>query len=147
MTPLPLQFLLVLFAGWVSRHQQEMIEYLKEENFEHLTLHVPLLTAKVGSVTDEIAGMPRGSFNRFVFLDAQDWMGPRSLTRLWGLVAERGGAGSRIIFRTAGSRSPVESVLPGSILSRFEYHRDLSQELLAQDRASIYGGFHLYTLR
>jgi hypothetical protein len=32
MTPLPLQFLLVLFAGWVSRHQQEMIEYLQEEN-------------------------------------------------------------------------------------------------------------------
>ena len=32
MTPLPLQFLLVLFAGWVSRHQQEMIEHLQEES-------------------------------------------------------------------------------------------------------------------
>ena len=32
MPPLPLQFLLVLFAGWVNRHQQEMIEYLQEEN-------------------------------------------------------------------------------------------------------------------
>jgi hypothetical protein len=32
MMPLPLQFLLFLFAGWVSRHQQEMIEYLQEEN-------------------------------------------------------------------------------------------------------------------
>jgi transposase InsO family protein len=39
MTLLPLQFLLVLFAGCVSRHQQEMIEYLQEENHvlrEHL---------------------------------------------------------------------------------------------------------------
>jgi len=32
MTPLPLQFLLFLVVGWVSRHQQEMIEYLWEEN-------------------------------------------------------------------------------------------------------------------
>jgi putative transposase len=28
----PLQFLLVTLAGWVNRHQLEMIEYLKEEN-------------------------------------------------------------------------------------------------------------------
>jgi len=27
-----LQFLLILFAGWVSRHQRETIEYLQEEN-------------------------------------------------------------------------------------------------------------------
>lgn len=32
MTPLPLQFLLLLIVGWVSRHQQERIEYLEEEN-------------------------------------------------------------------------------------------------------------------
>ncbi len=32
MTPLPLQFALVLLTGWLSRHQQEVIEYLQEEN-------------------------------------------------------------------------------------------------------------------
>lgn len=32
MTPLPLQFLFLMLAGWVSRHQQEMIEYLQAEN-------------------------------------------------------------------------------------------------------------------
>jgi len=32
MERLPLQFLMLLFAGWVNRHQQEMIEYLQEEN-------------------------------------------------------------------------------------------------------------------
>lgn len=32
MTPLPLQFLLILLAGWLSRHQQEGVEYLQEEN-------------------------------------------------------------------------------------------------------------------
>ncbi len=28
----PLQFLLLIFAGWVSRNQQEAIDYLQEEN-------------------------------------------------------------------------------------------------------------------
>jgi hypothetical protein len=32
MMPLPLQCLVFLVAGWVSRHQQETIEYLQEEN-------------------------------------------------------------------------------------------------------------------
>jgi hypothetical protein len=32
MTPLALQFMVVLLAGWLGRHQQEVIEYLQEEN-------------------------------------------------------------------------------------------------------------------
>jgi len=32
MLPLPIQFLLFILASWVSRHQQQAIEYLKAEN-------------------------------------------------------------------------------------------------------------------
>lgn len=32
MNALPIQFLMLIFAGWVNRHQQELIEYLQEEN-------------------------------------------------------------------------------------------------------------------
>ena len=31
MNALPLQFLIMIFAGWVSRHQQDVFEYLQEE--------------------------------------------------------------------------------------------------------------------
>ena len=30
--PLPLHFLMVIFAGWVNRQQQAVIEYLQAEN-------------------------------------------------------------------------------------------------------------------
>jgi hypothetical protein len=30
--PLPIQFLVFLLIGWVSRQQEEVIEYLKAEN-------------------------------------------------------------------------------------------------------------------
>jgi hypothetical protein len=32
MNLLPLQFLTLMFAGWVNRHQQGVIEYLHEKN-------------------------------------------------------------------------------------------------------------------
>jgi hypothetical protein len=32
MSVAPLQFLLLVFAGWVNRRQAEVIEYLQEEN-------------------------------------------------------------------------------------------------------------------
>jgi putative transposase len=32
MNALPLHFLLMIFAGWVNRHQQDVIEYLQAEN-------------------------------------------------------------------------------------------------------------------
>jgi putative transposase len=32
MNALPLQFLMLVFAGWVNRHQQDVIDYLQEEN-------------------------------------------------------------------------------------------------------------------
>jgi len=31
MNALPLQFLMLIFAGWVSRRQQDVIDYLQEE--------------------------------------------------------------------------------------------------------------------
>lgn len=32
MNALPLQVLMLIFVGWVNRHQQDVIEYLQEEN-------------------------------------------------------------------------------------------------------------------
>ena len=32
MTPLPVQFVLMLLVGWLNRHQREVIECLQEEN-------------------------------------------------------------------------------------------------------------------
>jgi S-adenosylmethionine-diacylglycerol 3-amino-3-carboxypropyl transferase len=130
-----------------TENRQAVPEYLKEENFAELKENVGRVKAKIGSVTDEIKNQPVGTFNRFVFLDAQDWMTPPILTDLWSTIATRGEPGSRIIFRTAGADSPLETALPKELLEKFDYEKDWSRELFKQDRASIYGGFHLYILK
>jgi hypothetical protein len=40
----PLQLLFVIFAGWVNRHQLDVIEYLQEEN----RVLKELCSAKIG---------------------------------------------------------------------------------------------------
>ncbi len=119
-------------------------EYLKAENFEKLKSMADRIETKVGSVTAEIANSDRDRFNRFVFLDAQDWMDSAAMTELWSAIADRSTSGARIIFRTAGSASPIENALPPSLAARFRYEEESSRDLFKQDRASIYGGFHLY---
>lgn len=119
-------------------------EYLKEENYKKLKSNAERLMTIVGSATDAISNSEPGTFNRFVLLDAQDWMNAAHMTELWSSIAEKAEPGARIIFRTAGAESPVEKNLPRALRARFAYDSELSGKLFKQDRASIYGGFHLY---
>ena len=130
-----------------TKNRKAVPEYLKRENYEVLRANAGRLTTKIGSATDEIRNSDVGSFNRFVFLDAQDWMNSEQMTELWTAIAERASSGSRIIFRTAGAASPLDEDLPAELLSKFCYERAISERLFKQDRASIYGGFHLYVLQ
>ncbi|MBL8180959.1 MAG: BtaA family protein [Blastocatellia bacterium] len=121
--------------------------YLRERNFDRLKTMSCRVSSDVTSVTEKIREFAKGTFNRFVFLDAQDWMDANSMTELWQMIASKGEKGSRIIFRTAASQSPLDRNLPSDLLNRFTYERELSNALFAKDRASIYGGFHLYELK
>jgi S-adenosylmethionine-diacylglycerol 3-amino-3-carboxypropyl transferase len=129
-----------------TENRQAVPEYLKAENYETLKRNAENIRTKIGSVTEEIKDQPDETFNRFVFLDAQDWMNAEMMTELWQAIADKGENGSRIIFRTAGSTSPIETNLPKDLREKFVYEEALSKELFKQDRASIYGGFHLYIL-
>jgi S-adenosylmethionine-diacylglycerol 3-amino-3-carboxypropyl transferase len=130
-----------------TKERRAIPEYLKEQNFASLRDKIHRINTRIGSVTDAIGEHPPGSFDRFVFLDAQDWMTPDQIIDLWGVIAKKAAPGSRIIFRTAGSASPLERVLPNDLLSKFRYEREISEMLFQKDRSSIYGGFHLYVLK
>src|SRR5829696_2510019 len=130
-----------------TENRHAVPEYLKAENYAHLKGNAAKIRTKIGSITEELKDQPVGTFNRFVFLDAQDWMNARAMTELWSAIAEKAEAGARIIFRTAGAASPIETNLPADLRKRFCYEEELSKELFKQDRASIYGGFHLYVLK
>ena len=124
-----------------------MPEYLRRENFDALRADLGRVSTHVASFHEFLGEQSPGAFDRFVLLDAQDWMRPEQIASLWAEIARVGLPGARVIFRTAARRSPIEEALPGTLMARFTYEEALSQRLHAQDRSAIYGGFHVYSLQ
>lgn len=121
-------------------------EYLQPQNFDTLRDNVGRVETHVGTLTGFMRTQPAKSLDRFVFLDSQDWMKPAQMEELWSEVARVGRPGTRVIFRTAASQSPIETALSPELRKKFTYQEERSLKLFKKDRSSIYGGFHLYTM-
>ena len=125
-------------------NRQAVPDYLRVEHFEALRGRLDRVTTHRASYHQFLRTQPAGAHDSFVLLDAMDWMPSSAIIALWQDIARVGAPGARIIFRTAGTASPVEEALPASLRARFRYHRALSEALHAQDRSAIYGMFHVY---
>lgn len=121
--------------------------YLAHENIEQIRSRLDRISVELVSFTEFLAQQPAASLDRFVLLDAQDWMGDQDLSRLWAEITRTSRSGARVIFRTAGEDTILPGRVPAAVLDRWHYHAARSAELHAQDRSAIYGGFHLYVLR
>lgn len=121
-------------------------DYLRAEHFDALRDRLHRVDTQITSYDPFLAAQPEDAYNSFVLLDAQDWMPATKIAALWQHIARVGAPGTRIIFRTAGTTSPVEAALPRALRKRFTYHQTQSETLHAQDRSAIYGMFHLYEL-
>nr|CAD6617138.1 hypothetical protein RTCK_03283 [Rhizobium sp. TCK] len=121
--------------------------YLRPENYLAIRENVDSVAVHHASVTELLASKPAASVDRYVLLDAQDWMTDDQLNDLWAEIGRTAAPGARVIFRTAGEPSILEARVRGAILRRWAYLSERSQELTLQDRSAIYGGLHIYELR
>lgn len=121
--------------------------YLQPGNFETVRANAHRAEALHESFTDHLAALPPASLDRYVLLDAQDWMNDATLTHLWQEITRTARPGSRVIFRTAAEPTLLPGRVPEDILSRWTYADETSRELTERDRSAIYGGFHLYCLK
>lgn len=133
-------------GGYDTSHRRAVPSYLKAESFPTLKAVVRRVRTHLTSMTGFLATLPAGALNRFVLLDAQDWMTPEQIAALWRQIIRVGQSGARIIFRSGDSAGPVETALPPELRRRFTYHQALSRSLFQRDRSAIYGGFHLYVM-
>jgi S-adenosylmethionine-diacylglycerol 3-amino-3-carboxypropyl transferase len=135
------------FGGQYDHNKRQAIpEYLKAENFELLKRNVDRVRTHLISMNGFLQSQAPGSLNRFVMLDAQDWMEPHQIADLWQHIASVAQPNSRIIFRSGAASSPVETALPPELKGRVKYEQEISNRLFQRDRSAIYGGFHLYTM-
>lgn len=121
--------------------------YLAREQFDMLRARAERISVVNASFSELLAGKPSGSVDRFVLLDAQDWMSDDQLNGLWREVTRTAAPGARVIFRTAAEESLLPGRIDEALLARWDYRAAESRALHARDRSAIYGGFHLYALR
>jgi S-adenosylmethionine-diacylglycerol 3-amino-3-carboxypropyl transferase len=127
------------------KHRRAAPPYLQPENFLPIRERLDRVRTHTVSMTEYLAGQPAASVDRYVLLDSVDWMDERMLTELWAEIRRTARPGARVIFRTAGARSPLSSQVPAELLDGWRYHETESRRYLEQDRSAIYGGFHLYS--
>ena len=118
--------------------------YLHAEHYDSIRRSVDRVAVHHESVTALLARKPAASVDRFVLLDAQDWMTDVQINALWSEINRTAAAGARVIFRTAAEKSVIEGRLLPVLRQDWQYLAERSAELNLQDRSAIYGGFHIY---
>jgi S-adenosylmethionine-diacylglycerol 3-amino-3-carboxypropyl transferase len=121
--------------------------YLDPQHFAAIRGNTDRVAIHNIDLTAFLAGKGAGSVDRYVLLDAQDWMTDAQLDDLWSEITRSAAPGARVIFRTAAEPSLLPGRLSPALLDQWIYGEALSRELSARDRSAIYGGFHVYTLK
>lgn len=121
--------------------------YLEPANFDMLRERVCRLCVSNASLSEHLAAKPNASVDRFVLLDAQDWMSNAQLNDLWREMTRTGAPGARVIFRTAANARLLPGRVEDALLDRWMFSPAESRAMHERDRSAIYGAFHLYVLK
>lgn len=121
--------------------------YLQAGNYDVVRDRAERVEVRHQNFVEYLESMPDGSLDRYILLDAQDWMTDAQLTRLWGAITRTAKPGARVLFRTAAAPTLLPGRVPDAILSRWDYAEAESLDFTVRDRSAIYGGVHLYRLK
>jgi S-adenosylmethionine-diacylglycerol 3-amino-3-carboxypropyl transferase len=132
--------------GYAEGPQAPLPPYLQADNYAALIDRVERMDVLHTNYTDYLRTQPDASLDRYVLLDAQDWMTDQQLSELWREITRTARIGARVLFRTAGIETILPGRVPDSVLGQWRYAADESLDYTRRDRSSIYGGVHLYLL-
>ncbi len=121
--------------------------YLQEQHYHAVRTRIERIDWRHANMTEWLSAQPSASLDRYILLDAQDWMDDEQLTELWAQITRTARPGARVLFRTAAEPTLLPGRVPPEILDRWDYRAEESLEHTRNDRSSIYGGVHLYCLR
>ncbi|RYY26052.1 MAG: DUF3419 family protein [Sphingomonadales bacterium] len=122
--------------------------YLQAKNWDTIRERAGRIEVRHINFCDYLESMPAQSLDRYVLLDAQDWMTDEQLARLWAGITHTAKPGARVLYRTAATPDVVRGHVPEEILNQWEYAPQAQlDDWTRRDRSSVYGATHLWTLK
>jgi S-adenosylmethionine-diacylglycerol 3-amino-3-carboxypropyl transferase len=118
--------------------------YLQRGRFEQMRAGAGLVLPVHANLRVFLESLPARQVDAVVLLDSQDWMAEEEIRTLWNAIDRAGSDSVRVIFRTAGPASPLDSEALTPL--RQVWQRDAARSAIGfeRDRSGIYGGFHCY---
>jgi len=133
--------------GYAESGAGPLPPYLHPRNFDDIRARAEHVRVVRSSITAALQKKDEASVDACVLLDAQDWMTDAQLNALWQAITRAARPGARVVFRTAAEPTLLPGRVEERLLSRWTYDAETSRALGAEDRSSIYGGFHLYIFK
>jgi S-adenosylmethionine-diacylglycerol 3-amino-3-carboxypropyl transferase len=121
--------------------------YLQERHFGRMRSGANAVVPVHANIRALLEALPARHVDAVILLDSQDWMAPQEIRSIWEAIDRCGKDDVRVIFRTAGADSPLESDDLGALRQSWQRDQARSTIGLERDRSGIYGGFHLYRRR
>jgi S-adenosylmethionine-diacylglycerol 3-amino-3-carboxypropyl transferase len=121
--------------------------YLQRSQFGRMRNGAGLIIPVHANLRLFLEGLPAREVDAVVLLDSQDWMAPEEIAALWNAIDRTGSDDVRVIFRTAGAASPLESEALAPLRKIWRRDDERSAIGFERDRSGIYGGFHCYVRR
>lgn len=121
--------------------------YLQRSQYERMRDGAGLIIPVHDNLRSFLESLPAREVDAVVLLDSQDWMAADEIRALWNAIDRTGSDNVRVIFRTAGTGSPLESAELAPLRQIWRRDEQRSATGFARDRSGIYGGFHCYERR
>jgi S-adenosylmethionine-diacylglycerol 3-amino-3-carboxypropyl transferase len=118
--------------------------YLQARQFARMRDGAGLIIPVHANLRQFLESLPARQIDAVVLLDSQDWMAPEEIRALWNAIDRAGSDDVRVIFRTAGKESPLDSEELGSLRQIWRRDEERSAIGFERDRSGIYGAFHCY---
>jgi S-adenosylmethionine-diacylglycerol 3-amino-3-carboxypropyl transferase len=136
-----------LHRSYVGPGDRCLPPYLQRRQFERMRDGAGLIIPVHANLRPFLESLPAREVDAVILLDSQDWMAPEEIRALWNAIDRTGTDNVRVIFRTAGEDSPLESAELASLRQIWRRDEERSAVGFALDRSGIYGGFHCYERR
>lgn len=132
--------------GYGEGPEAPLPPYLQADNYKDVVARLDRMEILHSNYADYLKTRPDASLDRYILLDAQDWMTDEQLGDLWAEITRTARPGARVLFRTAGQPTILPGRVPDAVLGKWHYAAEESLDYTKRDRSSIYGGVHLYIL-
>jgi S-adenosylmethionine-diacylglycerol 3-amino-3-carboxypropyl transferase len=133
--------------GYGKGEDMPLPPYLQQSYYSAIKERAERVDVRHANMTDMLAKSDASSFDRYILLDAQDWMTDEQLNAIWAEITRTARPGARVLFRTAAEPSLLPGRLDPGLLDLWDYRAEESLDYARRDRSAIYGGVHLYILK